>query len=70
MYEVCPYGERRADLRSAVMTANLLTSQSANSVDSAEFREIVKKLASYLPATQEESLSVDAAILKDMPNAR
>lgn len=69
MYEVAPFGERRADLRTAVMTANLMTMQAANKKDitTDEFLKVVTGLMKYLP---DESSYEDIADLQALERMR
>jgi len=48
LYEVAPWGERRADLRAAFVTANLMCSQSSQERSDEDFQAMVESLASYL----------------------
>lgn len=69
MYEVAPFGERRHDMRMAVMTANLMTMQSANKdkMTQDEFREMASDLMKYLP---DESSYEDAADMEALERMR
>lgn len=50
MYVAAPWGERRADLRNAISTANLMACQmSAENATSEWFVDTVHALADYLP---------------------
>lgn len=55
--QVDPVGERRADLRAAVMTANLMALMvqvhSGKPADDEEFRKTVRALANYLPGKED-----------------
>ena len=54
MFAAAPWGERRADLRAAIHTANLLMQQAAKESQTADnFQEIVKSLADYAEAGEE-----------------
>ena len=54
MYSAVPWGERRADLRAAINTANLLMQQAAKEAQTADnFAEIVKALANYTEPGEE-----------------
>jgi hypothetical protein len=54
MMIAAPWGERRADLRAAVNTANLLMQQaSSESQTSENFADIVKALADYAEPGEE-----------------
>lgn len=49
MYSVAPWGERRADLRNAIGTANLLAAQmTAENASPEWFSDTVQALADYL----------------------
>lgn len=52
LYKVCPFGERRADMRAAYHTAHVLTSQSHDKIADSEFRDLVVSLMSYLKCEQ------------------
>lgn len=66
MYEVAPFGERRADIRAAVMTANLLVMQAANKqeISEDEFRQVVSGLMQYLPDEEDQEDAADLEALK------
>ena len=49
MYEAATYGERRADIRAAVNTANLIASQTTEPMSDELFRQIVGAISSYMP---------------------
>jgi hypothetical protein len=50
MYEAAPWGERRADLRQAISTANLMACQmSAENATPEWFSETVVALCDYMP---------------------
>lgn len=68
MYDVCPFGERREDIRSAVMTANIMVSNAK--IDEGEFGKVIQRLANYLPALNKPDLPIDTTILTNMPDAR
>ena len=54
MYAATPWGERRADFRAAIHTANLLMQQAARESQTADnFQEIVRSLADYAEAGEE-----------------
>ena len=54
MYEAAVYGDRRADVRAAVNTANLIASQMKDPMPDELFRQIVKSIASYMPGESED----------------
>lgn len=49
MYEAATFGEKRADIRAAVNTANLIASQTSEPMSDELFRTIVQAIASYMP---------------------
>ena len=50
MYVASPFGERRADLRQAISTANLMACQmTAENATSEWFSDTVQALTDYLP---------------------
>jgi hypothetical protein len=61
MYDVCPFGERRKDIRAAIHTANMICAQSMQKVSDADFSDIVSNLASYLPCEKEHDPEEDDA---------
>lgn len=63
VHAAIPSGEARADLRAAVMTANLMTCQSAAEIDDADFRKMVNSLVGYLKSAQdyENEADIEAA---------
>lgn len=66
MYQVAPFGERRKDLRAAVMTANLMLMQAANKQDvpPEEFGQIVSGLMRYLPDAEDYEDAADMEALR------
>ena len=60
---VQPYGEQRADMRAAMMTANLMAMQSSKPVDDVDFSEMVESLMSYLKdaSDYEDVTDIEAA---------
>jgi hypothetical protein len=54
MYEVSAFGERRADIRAAINTANLIAAQMIEPMTTEMFRNIVKALSSYMPGESDE----------------
>lgn len=61
-----PWGETRADLRAAVMTANLMLVQSAGEKDDGDFREMVKNLVGYLKDAADYQREADIAAAKSL----
>ena len=54
LYVVAPYGERRADLRQAISTANLMACQmSAENATAEWFTDTVVALCDYLPTADD-----------------
>ena len=66
MFYVCPFGERRADLRTAVSTAHLIGIQSAQRIEEAEFGELVRNLSDYLKCYSPNTDEVDMTALQNM----
>jgi len=64
MYEVAPFGERRADFRMAVCTANLMQAQSVSEITEEDFSEMVSALANYLPTSEVDDEEADLQALK------
>lgn len=60
---VQPFGEARADMRAAVMTANLMSMQAKEPIPDEAFAEMVKALSSYLPdeSDYEDAADIEAA---------
>ncbi len=55
MYVAAPWGERRADLRNAISTANLLAAQmTAENATPEWFSETVQALTNYLRQNEDE----------------
>jgi hypothetical protein len=66
MYFASPWGERRADLRQAISTANLMMMQcSAEGRTQDQFSEIIRGLTEYLPGSNTEE-TADLEALKLM----
>lgn len=66
LYEVCPFGERRADIRHGLLTANLIASMQVNEVTEGDFQAMVQALATYLPCDKDQDEVVDMDALKRM----
>lgn len=69
MYWVCPFGERRADMRAAHHSANWIASQSMTKIEEAEYQAMVSHLMSYLACDIERDpneMDVDPEALKRM----
>jgi len=66
MYAVCPFGERRADMRTAINTLTLLTSQMSpqNRPSDDDLNLILNSLQNYLQCYKTEELEFDADALK------
>lgn len=62
---VDPTGDERDDLRAAVMTANIISSQSSQEIADAEFKEMLVNLADYLQR-RKQSDEVDLEALERM----
>lgn len=69
MFYVAPFGERRMDLRMAFSTAHLMAMQSAKTIESGEFSELVKSLSSYLACDNPNDDEVDMTALNNMQRA-
>ena len=65
MYEVCPFGERRQDVRSGYHTAQIVASHSVD-LKQDDFESMVTGLIDYLPCDQDQSDKVDMDALKRM----
>lgn len=65
MYAVAPFGERRADIRAAFNTANLMAVQAGN-MKTADFRGAVEHLCDYMPCDRDGEEFVDLDALKRM----
>lgn len=67
LYHIHPCGERRADMRAAHNTANLLAAQAKEPLDGSAFSELVSNLRDYLPAfNKSDELEADTDALKVM----
>lgn len=72
MYEACPFGERRHDIRQAVSTTNAIMWTSAKSIEASEAQAIYDKLLNYLRCyadPENESEEVDHEALKKVKDA-
>lgn len=65
MYSAAPWGDRRADLRQGLSTANLMLAQSSQEGRTEEaFRQILSALIDYLPGSNtEETADLQALAL-------
>jgi hypothetical protein len=54
MYDVAMFGEKRADVRAAVNTANLIAAQMTEPMTGDLFRDIVKAISSYMPGESDD----------------
>jgi len=71
MAAVVPFGDRRADLRQAIHTANLLVSQSTKEISEGDFGQLVKSLTTYLKCDEpDDGLPFDPAALETVTNGR
>lgn len=71
MSHVEPFGEDRADLRAAVMTANQMCSQMTEAIDEVAFRDLVRGLADYMGVTkQDDHVDLDALERVKQQNGR
>lgn len=66
IYQVAPYGEKRADKRAAVCTANQMVMHVAEKVGDEEFNQAVSSLANYLPKAEDYEDIDDMDALKRM----
>jgi hypothetical protein len=66
MYAVCPFGERRADLRTAINTLTQLTSQMSpqNRPSDDDLSVIMDSLQNYLQCYKIQELEFDPDALK------
>lgn len=53
MYSVCPFGEKRADWRSAYHTSRIIAASSMAKIEESELREMQLALSSYLKCDEE-----------------
>jgi hypothetical protein len=63
LYSVCPFGERRADMRAAVNSARLIAAQSMSKTTADDFIANARLLQQYLKCEQdhdEEQPDLDA----------
>ena len=62
MYEICPFGERRQDLRSGHHVSNLIAAQQMVTMAEDEFHDLKDLMCSYLPCDRdtEEAADLDA----------
>lgn len=65
MYAVCPFGERRADMRAGFNTANIIAAHAITEIPAEAFSEMVDHLISYLACDidNENEEDVDMAAL-------
>ena len=63
---VQPYGERRADMRAATMTANLMAMQSTEPVADDNFREMIGTLTNYLKDASDYEEEADIAAARQI----
>jgi len=62
LYRVDPFGERRADIRSAFHTAAIVASNQQEKLSDEEFGDLIDTLTNYLPAhgNDEDKPDMDA----------
>ena len=65
LYAVCPFGERRHDMRSGFHAAQMIAAQSED-IKQDDFAAMVEGLIDYLPCDQDQSDKVDMDALKRM----
>lgn len=73
MYEACPYGERRQDIRQAITTVNTITAVSQKQFESADAQALYERLRDYLKCyadTEDESEDIDHAALQKVKDAK
>lgn len=70
MYAVCPFGEKRSDLRSAYHVTSLMASQSTDEINDEDFRETVRALCDYLKCDQDQTDAVDHEALRRLKNRK
>lgn len=69
MASVLPFGDRRADIRSAIHTANLIASQSTKELTSEDFAGLVASLSRYLKCDEpQDELQFDPEALERVKN--
>jgi hypothetical protein len=54
LYQVAPYGDRRADLRTAYNTANTIAAGRTQQTQPDEFRDMIATLMNYLGCDQRD----------------
>jgi hypothetical protein len=69
MYDVCPFGERRQDLRAGYHTSHLVAAQAAE-LDDDIFSELIDKMISYLPCDREAEEVADMDALAKMKRSQ
>lgn len=63
LYRISPFGERRADLRSAFHTAAIIVSNRTEDTAGREFVDMVETLMRYVPANIDPEETIDMAAL-------
>jgi hypothetical protein len=65
---VCPFGERRADIRAAVNSANIIRASMppGAKVEAEQMQQLIGSLSRYLKCDQDTSDEVDLDALKRM----
>lgn len=67
MYEACPFGERRADIRNAITAINTIISTSPAKTEAADANRMFEKIRDYLKCYAEvtdEYEEIDHAALR------
>jgi hypothetical protein len=73
MYEACPYGERRADIRESIIAVNTITATSTKQFESNDAQQLYEKIRDYLKCYADpdsESDEIDHAALKKVKDAK
>lgn len=55
MYSVCPFGERRQDLRQAYHTAHIMAASAMSETKPEQFMQNIDHLSSYLKCDSDEA---------------
>ena len=60
MYEVCPFGEKRDDLRQAINTLAIARSVTWSEVSEDDCRNLLNNLCDYLPCDKQHDITAEA----------
>lgn len=72
MYEACPFGERRQDIRSAIAAVNIITATSPAKFEPSDSQALYEKIRDYLKCyadPENESEDIDHNALKKVKDA-